>query len=118
MSTLPTVNQEGVLVVYIRDVRLTDIARIEAVSAELNGLLNHAPENKMLLNFRNVKFMGSAMIGKLVQLNKACRNSDMKLAFCELNENLLEAFSIMNLAKLIKIYDTETDAMDALKNRR
>ncbi len=118
MSTLPTVSQNGVLIVYVRDVRLIDESRIEGLGAELNSMLNSAKEDKMLMNFRNVKFMGSAMIGKIIQLSKKCKESGMDLRFCDMNENLLEVFELMKLTKVLSIYPTEESALEAFKKNK
>lgn len=114
MPDIHTETQDGVLKVYLRDIRLSDDSLVEAVGAELNTLLNHSDNKKMIVNLRDVNFMNSSMIGKLVQLNKRCRDEAIDLRFCEMNENLIEVFSLMQLPRIMQIHPTEQAACEAM----
>jgi anti-anti-sigma regulatory factor len=45
--------------------------------------------------------MSSAMITKLVMLNKGCKAQGVKLKLCEVSPNVMEVFKITKLNKLI-----------------
>jgi anti-sigma B factor antagonist len=106
------------MVIYIPDVRLTEEARIEGLTGELITLLNQSAAEKVLLSFRNVKFMGSAMIGKIIQLNKKCKEEKIDFRLCEMNDNLMEVFRLMKLDKIITLYKTEQAAVDAFAGKK
>jgi anti-sigma B factor antagonist len=118
VNELPTITNNGVLVVYIPDVRLTDDSRIEGLGAEIITLINRSDVSRILLNFRNVKFMGSAMIGKIIQVNKKCKEEKVDMRVCDLNDNLLEVFRLMKLDKILQIYPTEEDAIDGFAGKK
>jgi anti-sigma B factor antagonist len=66
---------------------------------------------KMLLNFQGVQFMSSAMIGKLVLLNKKAKTAEIDLKFCTISPNVLEVFKITRLNKVFKIFADEEKAL-------
>ena len=113
MATLLTRSEDGVLLVYFQDVRIIDETRITSLGQELNDLTNDADNNKIVVNFQNVSFMSSAMIGKLVQFGKKCKTGKVKLRFCNINENVLEVF---NLMKLNKVFEIDKDEATSVKN--
>lgn len=113
MATLLTRSEEGVLLVYFQDVRIIDESRINSLGLELNELTNNTDNDKIIVNFQNVSFMSSAMIGKLVQFGKKCKSGEIKLRFCNINENVLEVFTLM---KLNKVFEIDKDEAAALKN--
>lgn len=118
MSDLPSKTVEGVLVVYVPDVRLTEEARIEGLTGDLITLINQSDVQKMLLSFRNVKFMGSAMIGKIIQINKKCKEDKVDFRLCEMNDNLMEVFKLMKLDKIINLYKDEQAGIDAMTGKK
>jgi anti-sigma B factor antagonist len=56
--------------------------------------------------------MSSAMLGKLVQLQKRSKNDKIKLKLCAIAKNPLEVFKITRLDKLFKIKDTRDKALE------
>ena len=64
MAAITTQNIGEVLVVGFTDSKILDSQRIEQVGKDLMEAVNQATDKKMLLNFRGVSFMSSAMITK------------------------------------------------------
>ena len=109
MATLITRAAGDVLVAYFQDVRIIDESRISNLGQELTELVNDTDNKKVILNFQNVSFMSSAMIGKLVLVGKKCKTADVGLRLCNINDNVEEVFSLMKLGKVFKIdKDEET----------
>ena len=113
VSTLITRSQDDVLIVYFRDVRIIDEPRIQSLGRELLNLVDQSNEDRILLSFRNVKFMTSSMIGKVILLSKKCKEAKIDLRLCEVSENIMEVFQLM---KLTKILDIQKDEDTALKS--
>ena len=110
MASLRTQETEGVLVVYFNETKILEEAKIQKVGAELIEAANAAATTKkMVLNFNGVGYMSSAMIGKLVLLNKKCKtDSNHRFgASCDIAGNVGEVFKIMKLNKVFDIYKTE-----------
>lgn len=111
MAATTTENNGEVLVVGFMDSKILDSQRIEQVGRELQEAVPQAANKKLLLNFRGVSFMSSAMITKLVMLNKGCKSQGVTLKFCEVSPNVLEVFKITRLNKLFDIHATEEKAI-------
>ena len=111
MPAITTTPNGDVLVVGFSDSKILDSQRIEQVGRELQEIVPQAVQGKLLLNFRGVSFMSSAMITKLVMLNKTCKAQEVNLKFCEVSPNVLEVFKITKLNKLFDIQSDEAKAI-------
>ncbi len=113
MATLLTRKHENVLVAYFQDVRIIDETRIQSLGQELNDLVVNTENRNIVLNFHNVSFMSSAMIGKLIQFAKHCSSIDVQLRLCNINENVSEVFKLMKLEKVFAIDEDEEKSIEA-----
>ena len=92
---------DGVVRASFNSVEIRDEVAIREIGAELMKLITQASETKkLLLSFKGVKIMSSAMIGKLVLLNKASKSHCIQLKFCEIDPNVLEVFRITRMGPL------------------
>ena len=74
MLALKSKQIDGVRVVRFSDRELLDEAIIEQLGNDLQAVASGAKdEQKLLLSFRGVKFMSSAVLGKLVRFSNKCR---------------------------------------------
>ncbi len=115
MSNLITRTQDGVLLAYFHEVRIVDEALIESIGDDLLALVADATHDKMILNFKNVAFMSSAMIGKLILFGKKCTASNIALRLCGINDNIRQVFDLMNLHKVFHIDQDEEQSLEMLK---
>lgn len=109
MSTLLTRTEAGILLIYFQDVRIIDERRITSLGQEMGELINNTDNTRVILNFQNVSFMSSAMIGKLVEFDKKCKTAKVQLRLCNINDNVEEVFNLMRLNKVF-IIDVDEDA--------
>ncbi len=117
MSATTKENNADILVVGFMDSKILDSQRIEQVGRELQEAVPEAIHKKLLLNFRGVSFMSSAMITKLVVLNKSCTAQGVALKFCEVSPNVMEVFKITKLNKLFDIQATEEKAISSFDKK-
>lgn len=118
MNNLLPVAIQGTQVIYFPDVRLTDLTRVSTIYTELARLAERSDVTRILLSFRSVKSMGSAMIGKIIQLNKLCKKHGVDLRLCDMNDDLTEALRVMRLDKVLTIHPTESAALAAFGKRK
>ncbi len=111
MAAITNQMHEEILIVGFTDTKILDSQRIEQVGKELQEIVPQAIHKKLLLNFRGVSFMSSAMITKLVMLNKGCKAQGVALKFCEVSPNVMEVFKITKLNKLFDIQPGEDKAL-------
>ena len=101
-----------VLVVSFRQSSILDQAVIDQIGQEFaQAGLEAAGNRKLLLDFRTVEYMSSAMLGKIVQLHKRCKNDKIKLKLCSIGSNPLEVFKITRLDKLFEIHKDAAAAL-------
>jgi len=111
VATLQTIEEGDVLVVFFTDAKILDEARIQEIGRELIDMVGTTPSGKLLLNFKAVSFMSSAMIGKIIQLNKKCREAKVDLRLCEISDNVMEVFKLMRLNKVLNIQKDQGKAV-------
>lgn len=118
MSSLKSEEVEGILVVSFTDAKILDEARISLVGKELmDKAAEAAASQRMVLNFDGVQFMSSAMIGKLVLLNKKAKADKIDLKLCNITPNVLEVFKITRLNKVFDIHADQEKALAAFDKK-
>jgi anti-sigma B factor antagonist len=115
MAHLMSQKNRGVIVVYFNQPKLLDERVITEVGKELMVMMDKAEHRMLLLNFQNVRFMSSAMLGKLVTLYKECKKNKVNIKLSNVSKEIVEIFKITKIDKLLKIYRDETDAMKAFE---
>lgn len=116
VATLHTRQEDDVLIAYIKDVRIIDESRITNLGQELTELVTNPNNQKIVLNFENVSFMSSAMIGKLVLFGNKCKSAKVSLRMCNINENVDEVFQLMKLGKVFSLDADEKTALGNMSN--
>ena len=104
--SLSSYSKDGILTVVFDDARILDETKLEELGRELMEMLNKTTEERVILDFRNVKFMSSSMLGKLVQVHKKAGEFKVKLKLCSIDPEIRQVFKI---TKLDKLFDIEAD---------
>ena len=112
-----TRSEGDVLIAYFQDVRIIDETRIESLGTELVTLLSEKANDRIILNFKNVGFMSSAMIGKLISFGKKCREQNVALRITDITENVEEVFKLMRLEKVFDIDPDEETALEKFNKK-
>ncbi len=111
-SSLIMANKIGdVTVVSFLTSQVLDEMNVQQLGDELNGLLSKEYATKLVINFAKIKFLSSAVLGKLISLNKKVTAEKGRMAFCGINPDIMQVFKITRLDKLIPIFDEEDDAV-------
>ena len=111
--SIKTREEGDVLVAYFTDAKILDEAKIQQIGSELNALVGTTPNGRLLLNFRNVAFMSSAMIGKIILLNNKCKQASVDLRLCDIADSVLEVFKLMRLNRVLNIQKSEEKAIES-----
>src|SRR5262245_21985181 len=95
------------LIVYFTD------AVILSESQEFVELCQRATSagKKVIIDFRGVQFMSSAMIGFLVLVNKLTKQHNVEFRLANVSPNVMEVFKITKLHKVFR-FDNDDDDED------
>jgi anti-anti-sigma factor len=107
-------NVEEVAVVKFTDEKIMDPARIEQLGKELLHLTDSDQNEKVVINFDNVKFFSSAAINKLIVLEKRMRARGGQMMLSNLRPEVRDLFNLTNLDDLFKIENEQSDAIKSL----
>ena len=89
--------------VTFEDEKILEEAQIRELQKELEPVVDKNNQNQLVLNFANVSFMTSAMLGLLVRLHKRVNEHGGKLELRNLDKNLYKLFEITQLTKVFNI---------------
>jgi len=89
--------------VTFEDENILEEAQIRMLQTSLEPVIEKNKDNQLVLNFANVRFMTSAMLGLLVRIHKRVGERGGKLELRNLDKNLRKLFQITQLTKVFNI---------------
>jgi anti-sigma B factor antagonist len=113
MPHVSSQRKDGVLIVQLTFEKILDDALTLQVGWELMSLAEQA-NGKMLLDLEGVRIMSSAMIGKIVALNKKCRADKIELRMCNVPSPFIGVLDKRRLNTFFKIFDSVEEALSDL----
>ena len=93
----------NVTFVTFLDERLVDEEQIRKLHKSLEPVVEKNQAGKLILNFSNVNFMTSALLGLLVRIHKNVCELGGSLQLSNLDPNLYRIFEITKLTKVFDI---------------
>ncbi|PQO36521.1 STAS domain-containing protein [Blastopirellula marina] len=116
-SFLRVRDNSEVVVADFQQSSILDEAAIDRIGVEFDRLVLEAvTAKKLLVNFRGVEYMSSAMIGKLIHLSKKSKEAKIKLKLCGVGPKINEIFQLMKLNKVFDIQKDEKSAIEAFNS--
>lgn len=103
--------KNGVHVVQFLDRKILDESNIIEIANQLFDLVDKNKGIKLLLNFSNVQYLSSTVLGKLITLNTRVSEDRGKLVLCCIRPQILEVFKITKLTKLFDIVEDEATGL-------
>jgi anti-sigma B factor antagonist len=97
-------------VVRFRDRRISNLLEIEQVGQELYRLVDEGKHKRLVLDFSDVEYLSSALIGKLISLNAKVQARGGSVRLCSIRPEIFEVFHV---CKLDRIFSINKDAGDA-----
>lgn len=114
-GALVMANQIGeVTVVNFLTTQVLDEMNVHQLGEELNNLVDKEGKTKLVLNFAKVKYLSSAVLGKLISLNKKVTGLKGRIGLCCINPEIMKVFKITQLDKMIPIFESEDDAVKGI----
>lgn len=94
---------QGVTFVTFIDERIVDEEQIRELKESLEPIIEKNEGGKLILNFSNVNFMTSALLGLLVRVHKKVCELGGRMQLSNLDSNLRRIFEITQLTKVFDI---------------
>ncbi|QDU55723.1 STAS domain-containing protein [Aeoliella mucimassa] len=117
MSHIDSFAKDGVLTIRFLAPRMLDETQLDKVAQEMLAVIEKTSDEKVILDFAPVQFMPSSMLGKLVMINKKCKEYKVKLKLSGLSPDIREVFKISRLDKVFSIEKDEPAARKAFLKR-
>ncbi len=106
---------EKATIVSFTDEKILEERDIKALQDSIMSVVESASGGiKLILDFGNVQFLSSAVLGLLIRLSKRIYEHDGQLKLCNINPKIFEIFKITRLTKTFDIYKDVESAVEDL----
>lgn len=103
---------DGATVVTFADARILSEDVIEDINEQLDPIGDRG-EPKVVLNFREVQFMSSALLATLLKFARRVATAGGELRLCGLSSEIRPVFKVTRFDQLFRIYPDEAAALDS-----
>ncbi|MHC4426355.1 MAG: STAS domain-containing protein [Planctomycetota bacterium] len=113
----PRINVEyagNATVVSFTDEKILEEQDIKALQDSIMSVIEQAERINLILDFGNVRFLSSAVLGLLIRISKRIYERDGQLRLCNINPKIYEIFKITRLTKTFDIYKDVESAVEDL----
>ncbi len=90
-----------IAVVTFHGAAVLDLSTSESLRTDLLRLADSPPAPKIIVDFSAVRFLGSRMLGVLVELSRRAETGKGKVVITGLHENVSKVFQITKLSRLL-----------------
>lgn len=100
-------------VVSFTDEKILEEKDISELQESIMSLIeSESGKIKLILDFGNVRFLSSAVLGMLIRISKRVHEHDGQLKLCKINPKIYEIFKITRLTKTFDIYSNVESAAE------
>ncbi|HCO92354.1 MAG TPA: anti-sigma factor antagonist [Phycisphaerales bacterium] len=96
------------------DEKILEEKDIKALQESIMSVIEQAERVNLILDFGNVRFLSSAVLGLLIRISKRIYERDGQLRLCNINPKIYEIFKITRLTKTFDIYNDVEEASEGL----
>jgi anti-sigma B factor antagonist len=105
---------EKATIVSFTDEKILEERDIKALQDSIMSVVEQTERIKLILDFGNVQFLSSAVLGLLIRLSKRIYEHDGQLKLCNITPKIFEIFKITRLTKTFDIYKDVESAVEDL----
>ena len=108
--------RENAIIVTFTDEKILEDMDIQALRESLESVILEGDGIKLILDFYNVRFLSSAVLGLLIRVSKKVYEKGGQLKLCGINAKIYEIFKITRLTKIFDIYKDVESAFSSLSD--
>lgn len=105
---------EKATIVSFTDEKILEETDIKALQDSIMSVIEQVERIKLILDFGNVRFLSSAVLGLLIRLSKRIYEREGQLILCNINPKIYEIFKITRLTKTFDIYKDVESSTEGL----
>lgn len=105
---------ENATIVRFTDEKILEEKDVKALQDSIMSVVEQGEQIKLILDFGNVRFLSSAVLGLLIRLSKRIYEKDGQLKLCNINSKIFEIFKITRLTTTFDIYKDVESAVEDL----
>lgn len=107
--------EDTIIVTTLTDEKILEDSQIQALESSFLPLIEKESPIRLIIDFTNVKFLTSSVLGLLIRISKKIYESQGRLGLCCIQPKIFEIFKITRLDKIFEIYTFREGAVDALR---
>ena len=104
----------GATIVAFTDEKILEEKDIQALQESIMSVIEQAERINLILDFCNVRFLSSAVLGLLIRISKKVYEGDGQLKLCSITPKVYKIFKITRLTKIFDIYQDIESAVESL----
>lgn len=108
-------SQDSVNVIELSVPQFIDMSEFDAISEAMLGALEGKADERWVIDLTEAAYMGSAMLGLMVNVRQRIKQQQGNLIVCGMNERLHDIFRACSLERLFKIVRDRAEAMRLLR---
>lgn len=105
---------ENATIVTLTDEKILEEKDIQTLQESIMSVIEQSERINLILDFRNVRFLSSAVLGLLIRISKKVYEGDGQLKLCGINPKIYEIFKITRLTRIFEIYKDVKEAVGNL----
>ncbi len=105
---------ENATIITFTDESILEEKDIQTLQESIMSVIEQAERINLILDFRNVRFLSSAVLGLLIRVSKKVYERDGQLKLCNINPKIYEIFKITRLTKIFDIFKDIEGAVESL----
>jgi anti-sigma B factor antagonist len=104
-------------IITFTEERILEEKDLQAIQDAIMSVIEQAERVNLILDFRNVQFLSSAVLGLLIRISKKVYESDGQLKLCGIIPKIYKIFKITRLTKIFDIYEDLDSAFEGSSER-
>jgi len=109
---------DNTAVITFTEKRILEESDIRILEESIFSVVEQAEHINLVLDFRNVQFLSSSVLGLLIRVSKKVYEDDGQLKLCHIDSKIYEVFKITRLNKIFDIYKDLDSALGSLRSRK
>ena len=107
-------NEAGAAVVVFKSASVSEVDVITAATKQIKAFIDENQPNKMIFDFKSVKFFSSQVLGLLLDIRAKLKPHNGEVVITAINPQLHRVFKITNLDKVFRFFPDKESAFQAM----